>query len=186
MAGANGAGVRDVFGKAGQDGLALFEQRRVATHQQIQPAFGGFLGRARHRRVQEAAAGIGHGLGHFHGGRRDGRRTVDDHGARAQALQHAAFGQQHGFHLRAAGHAQNDHIRLGRQRGAAFHAGRASGFQRIQGLIARMLKHGQRMTMLDQIACNAVAHEADSNHADFRHLPLLLPCVGVLWRKSYS
>ncbi|MNT32534.1 hypothetical protein D3C72_1684220 [compost metagenome] len=174
--GADGAGVRDVLRKAGQQRLAFLEQGRVAAHQQVQPALGGFLWRARHRRIQETAAAVGHRLRDLDGGRGDGGRAVDDDRAGTQAFQHAAGRQQHGLDLRAARHAKNDHIGLGGQRRAAVHAGRAGGLQRIQGLIARMLKHGQRMTMLDQIACNAVAHEADTNHADFRHLPLLLPC----------
>ena len=187
MAGADRAGVADVLGEAGQQRPAFGEQRGVAADQQVQPAFGGFLGRAGHGRVEEASALVGHRLRDLLGGRGDRGGAVDDDGAGAQALEHAARRQQHGLDLRAARDAQDDHVGTRRQRGAVGAAGRARGLQCVQGLVPRMLKHRQFVAMLDQIARDAMAHEADSNHADFRHLPLLLPFIGcLLWRRSYS
>ena len=145
------------------------------------------LGRAGHGRVEEASALVGHRLRDLLGGRGDRGGAVDDDGAGAQALEHAARRQQHGLDLRAARDAQDDHVGTRRQRGAVGAAGRARGLQCVQGLVPRMLKHRQFVAMLDQIARDAMAHEADSNHADFRHLPLLLPFIGcLLWRRSYS
>jgi hypothetical protein len=56
---------------------------------------------------------------------------------------------------------------------------RAASLDLIEGLIARVLQHAQRITLLDDIAGDALAHETDSDHADFFHdlVSFLLCCV---------
>jgi hypothetical protein len=96
--------------------------------------------------------------------------------ARPQALQHAPGAGQHGFDLRRAGQHQDHHVRACSHLGGAVQAHGTGGLQRVQRLVAWVLEHRQRMAVLDDVAGDAVAHQADAHHADvLLHRSLLEP-----------
>ncbi|MNU91584.1 hypothetical protein D3C71_814760 [compost metagenome] len=167
MARAHIADVRDVLGKAAQQRQARGQHLGVAAHQQVQAAFGGLLGGAGHRRVEEAAALGEHGLRDLGGGGGHGGGAVDHHGAGAQRAQRAVVAQHHGLDLRRAGDAQDQHIDLRGQRGHVFDR-RGAGLQQVvDRLVARVLQHRELVAVLDDVAGDAVAHQADADEADF-------------------
>jgi hypothetical protein len=159
--------VGDVLGEARQQRTAFVDQRGIATDQQIQPARRRLLGGARHWRVDETATGCEHRLRHPLGRRGHRGRAVDHHGAGAQFGERAVGAQQHRLDLGRTGDAHDQHVDLAGQVARAGGGARASGCQRVEWLVARMLEQRQRMTPLDQVARDAVTHQADADQADF-------------------
>ena len=86
-----------------------------------------------------------------------------------KAGEHAIVTEQHGLYLRRTGHAQNHHLRIRRHRLGRGGSLCARCEQRIQRLVACVFEHGQLVTMLDEVACNAMAHQANADHSNVFH-----------------
>src|SRR5690606_3091573 len=141
----------------GQYGLVVGEG---GAHDQVQAAFGGFLGGARHGGVQEAATCLFHLGGNPYGRSGNGGRAVDQRGAGAQMLKQTARTEQNGLHVGGARHAKNDQIGRGGHVGDGGDGLRSRAEQRRQRLVARVFENGQWIAVAQQAGGDARPHQA--------------------------
>ena len=173
MAGAERADMLDEFGEAREHRLDAIENGLVAADQKVELAVMGVFGGARHRRVEIVATLGFHRFAHANGRFRQCCRAVDHHRTRFQCGNHTVLAGQDGFHLRRAGHAEDNHIALGGEFRGRCASGAAEFEDFVYGLVAGMVEEGEfELAASQNIARDAVAHETDADNTNL-HILLL-------------